>query len=91
MKNNNLSKNDIAGLLNGQTKTILNAVDFKIGQVNQRLDKMDVKFDRKFDKLITTLDRFLKRLADLEDEFTMMKADINRLKTVIREKLGVVV
>jgi len=87
--NKNLSKKDIEKLLDGQTKTILNAVDFKIGQVNQRLDKMDIKFDRKFDKLITTLDRFLKRLTDLEDEFTIMKADINRLKTVIREKLGV--
>jgi len=47
------------------------------------------KVDKRFDQLITTLDKFLKRLTDLEDELTIMKLDINRLKSVIKEKLGV--
>ena len=37
-----------------------------------------------------TLDKFLKRLLDIEEEFTFMKADLNRVKAVLREKLGVV-
>ena len=28
-------------------------------------------------------------MTDMEDEFTMMKNDLNRMKKVIREKLGV--
>jgi predicted ribonuclease toxin of YeeF-YezG toxin-antitoxin module len=45
--------------------------------------------DQRFNQLITTLDKFLKRLADLEDEFELMKADLKRVKTILREKLGV--
>ena len=37
-----------------------------------------------------TLDKFLKRLSDIEEEFTFMKADLNRVKAVLREKLGFV-
>jgi len=40
-------------------------------------------------KLITTPEHFLKRMTDLGDEFTVMKHDLNRVKEVIREKLGV--
>jgi len=88
---------DIEKLLNEQTSVILSAVDEKLGinkieilsSVDQKLVKMEIRMNQKFDKLITTLDRFLKRLTDLEDEFTMMKLDINRVKKIIREKLGV--
>lgn len=38
---------------------------------------------------MTTLDKFLKRLTDMEDEFEIMKHDINQLKKIIQEKLGV--
>ncbi len=50
---------------------------------------MEIRINQKFDKLTSTLDRFLKRLTDLEDEFEIMKLDLNRMKRVIREKLGV--
>lgn len=54
-----------------------------------RLDKMEININHKFDRLITTLDKFLKRITDLDDEFEIMKNDINRMKRVIKEKLGV--
>jgi hypothetical protein len=79
---NNLTKKDIQELLNQQTLVILNAVD-------ERLGKMEIRINKKIDKLTDTLDNFLKRLTDMETEFDMMKADLNRVKKIIREKLGV--
>jgi hypothetical protein len=38
--------------------------------------------------LTKTLDKFLKRVSDIEEEFTFMKADLNRVKDVLRKKLG---
>ena len=85
MENENL-KNEIVKevkqLLAEQTVVILNAVDEKI-------KALDLKFSQKMDDLTTSLDNFLKRMTDIETEFTMMQHDINRMKKVIREKLGV--
>jgi len=85
MENESL-KNDIVTsvkeLLAEQTVVILDAVDEKI-------KALDLKFSQKFDNLTTTLDNFLKRMTDIEDEFTMMRHDLNRMKKVIKEKLGV--
>ena len=50
---------------------------------------MEERFTKSLNELTKTLDKFLKRMTDMEDEFEFMKADINRMKTVIREKLGV--
>lgn len=94
------STTDLKGvekLLNQQTTVILSAVDEKLkinkidilASVDQKLVKMEARINHKFDKLVTTLDKFLKRLTDIEDEFEIMKFDINRLKKVVREKLGV--
>jgi len=81
-KNQQLTSKEIERLLVQQTTVILNAVD-------ERLGRMEIRINQKIDRLTTTLDRFLKRLTDTEDEFEIMKADINRMKKVIREKLGV--
>ena len=68
-------------------------LDQKLFALETRVDKklfaLEARMDQKFDKLITTLDKFLKRLTDSEDEFEVMKYDINRMKKVIKEKLGV--
>ncbi len=96
----NLTVNGIEKLLNQQTVVILNAVDeklskqqryvdYRISLLEKRLGKMEIKMNQNFNRLTTTLDKFLKRLTDIEDEFEAMKLDINRLKKVIREKLGV--
>ena len=42
----------------------------------------------KLNSLSNTLDHFLKRLTDTEEEFVFMKHDVNRIKAVLREKLG---
>ena len=92
-----MSEQNIEKLLGRQTKVILDAVDVKlsINQINilagvdKRLETMEMRINRNIDKLTTTLDKFLKRMTDMEDEFTIMKHDLNRVKRVIREKLGV--
>lgn len=90
LKNNTqISKKDIEKLLSGQTLVILGAVEEKMAKLEKKFDGGIEKFGRKLEGLITTLDRFLKRLTDAEDEFAIMKADVNRMKKVIKEKLGV--
>ncbi|OGZ66902.1 MAG: hypothetical protein A3D35_00380 [Candidatus Staskawiczbacteria bacterium RIFCSPHIGHO2_02_FULL_34_9] len=103
MENESL-KNDIVAsvkeLLAEQTVVILDAVDERLSgvriemvnlevRIGKKLEAMEERWSRKFDKLTTTLDKFLQRMTDLEDEFTMMKHDLNRMKKVIKEKLGV--
>ncbi|MBU3942971.1 hypothetical protein KKA24_03240 [Patescibacteria group bacterium] len=103
-QNNNLTKEDIKELLDQQTEkveklfdertnVILNAVSEKITSSEIRLEKRiadsEFRLNQKFDRLITTLDGFLKRMTDMEDEFEMMKADINRMKRIFKEKLQV--
>jgi len=84
-----LTTNKIEKLLNQQTVAILNAVDQKLLKLEKRLNKMEVRTNQNFNRLITTLDKFLKRLTNIEDEFEAMKLGINRMKKIIKEKLGV--
>jgi len=84
-----LSLRGIEKLLNAQTLTILSAVDEKLAKQDRKMEQMEDRFSKKLDKLITTLDKFLKRMTDMEDEFEIMKHDLNRVKTVLKEKLGV--
>ena len=65
-----------------QNIAILTAVD-------KRFDKLEQRFLEKLNSLTNTLDHFLKRLTDTEEEFVFMKHDVNRIKAVLREKLGV--
>ena len=83
LKNENkpIRLKDIENILNDQTQVILSAVD-------ERLEKNEERINKKIEKLIDTLDKFLKRTTDLEDEFEIMKHDLNRIKMIIREKLG---
>ncbi|MFA5872266.1 MAG: hypothetical protein WC858_06150 [Parcubacteria group bacterium] len=73
---------DIKNLLSDQTLTILSAVD-------ERLEKSEDRINQKIEKLINTLDKFLKRVSNLEEEFELMKHDLNKVKMVIRKKLGI--
>jgi cysteine sulfinate desulfinase/cysteine desulfurase-like protein len=57
--------------------------------MDKRLEQMEKRFNEKLDRLTTTLDKFLKRMTDMKEEFTFMKNDVNRIKAVLREKLGV--
>lgn len=92
-KSQQLSGKEVEKLLSRQTTVILNAVSEKTinleSSLKRDMERMELRINQKIDKLTTTLDRFLKRMTDTEDEFAIMKADINRMKKVIREKLGV--
>ena len=88
---------NIESLLDSQTSVILSAVDDKLSEnkieillaVDGKLVGMEARINQKIEKLTDTLDGFLKRMTDIEDEFAMMKSDINRIKKVVKEKLGV--
>ncbi|MBU1177173.1 MAG: hypothetical protein ABIG88_03575 [Patescibacteria group bacterium] len=99
-KNQPVTYLELEKLLTQQTVVILSAVDEKIGRLDERIIRLEIKIDKKIekmeerinkkiDRLTTTLDKFLKRMSDMEDEFKIMKMDINRLKKIISEKLGV--
>ena len=83
--------------LASQNATILAAVDDRLATqniailtaVDKRLERMERRFMEKLNSLTNTLDHFLKRLTDTEEEFVYMKHDVNRIKAVLREKLGV--
>ena len=92
-KSQQLSNKEVEKLLSRQTTVILNAVSEKTinleSSLERDMERMEFRINQKIDKLTTALDKFLKRLTDAEDEFAIMKADINRMKKIIREKLGV--
>jgi flagellar motility protein MotE (MotC chaperone) len=77
-----ITRTELEELLNAQTVTILSAVD-------ETLQRSEARVNEKIERLITTLDQFLKRMTDMEDEFTFMKNGLNRVKKVIKDKLGV--
>src|SRR3989338_7007557 len=39
--------------------------------------------------LAVTLDNFLKRMTDREDEFVILKGEVDEIKRIIKDKLGV--
>ena len=57
--------------------------------VDKRLEKFENLFRDELSRPTNTLDKFIKRLTDTEEEFVFMKHDVNRIKAVLREKLGV--
>jgi hypothetical protein len=46
---------------------------------------------QRLNRLTNTLNHFLKRITDMEEEFTLMKHDVNHIKAVLREKLGIAI
>jgi len=85
MKNRKITIDDLAMMM----KKGFDGVDEKMLEIKMEIRALDLKFSQKIDELTTTLDKFLKRMTDMEDEFAVMKSDLNRMKKVIREKLGV--
>ncbi|OGZ73061.1 MAG: hypothetical protein A2908_01920 [Candidatus Staskawiczbacteria bacterium RIFCSPLOWO2_01_FULL_38_12b] len=92
MKNKKITIDDLALMMKKGFDGVdrkLDIQDEKISEIKTEIRALDLKFSQKMNELTTTLDRFLKRMTDMEDEFAMMKNDLNRMKKVIREKLGV--
>lgn len=57
--------------------------------MNKRFEESEAKADQRFDRIMTNLDLILKRVTDTDDEIEFIKLDINRIKVVVKEKLGV--
>lgn len=50
--------------------------------------RMDI-FDKKLDRLANILEDFPRRLTDHEDDFKILKAEVDQMKSVFKEKFGV--
>jgi hypothetical protein len=57
--------------------------------MDKRLAKLEERFMQNLNGLTNTVEKFLQRMTDMEEEFVFMKHDVNRIKAVLREKLGV--
>ena len=68
--------------------------DIRADVILVREDIKDIRKDidglrEQIQGLTITLDKFLKRLIDHEDEFKLLKADVDQIKKVLKDKLGV--
>jgi hypothetical protein len=95
-KNQPVTTKGLEKLLSEQARVIISATDEKFDRLEMRIAVLEEKLvasetriNNKLERLTNTLDQFLKRLTDTEDEFEIMKYDVNRIKKVIKEKLGV--
>ena len=98
-----ITKRDLEEILDKKftqyQSAIVEAVDFKFQKTDAKIEILTEKvgvleqhmdsFDRKLDHLTTTLDNFLKRLTDWEDEFTILKAEVDQMKSIFKKKFGV--
>lgn len=68
--------------------TIVGAVDYKLQKMEQRMDE---KYAREgtLRKLTITLDNFVKTMTDSQEEFIILKAEVDKIKSFIKEKFGV--
>ena len=64
---------------------VVEAIGFKFGNFERRMDE----FDRKLDRIATVLGNFVKMMTDYKEEFILLKADVDKIKAILREKLGV--
>lgn len=75
---------EVNNLLSQQTLVILDAVD-------KRLENFENRQDTKIDQLKISVDRFVGFYTKQEQEFTIIKNEVNRIKKVLKEKLGVTI
>jgi len=84
-----ITKKDLETILDRKLgeyqEVILDAINTKFSEVDQRLGNIE----KTIQSLATTLDAFMKRMMDHEDEFTIMKAELNLIKKVLKEKFGI--
>lgn len=79
-----LSKQDI--------EEIGKVVESKLVFVDQNVRELRRDVDglrEQIQSLTISLDRFLKQLADYKDEFIILKTEVDQIKKILKEKLGV--
>lgn len=63
--------------------------DRRFQEVDRRFQEMETEESQRFDRIMANFDKLLKRTVDTDDEIEFIKLDINRIKVVVKEKLGV--
>ncbi|KKT42332.1 MAG: hypothetical protein UW30_C0001G0057 [Candidatus Giovannonibacteria bacterium GW2011_GWA2_44_13b] len=95
-----ITKKDLEAVLDNKLgqyqKTIVDAVDFKFAtletHIDRRFDEMGFrvsKLEENVNRLTVSLDVFLKKMAGYKEEFTILKAEVDKIKLVIKQKLGI--
>lgn len=64
-------------------------VDARFQEIDRRFQEMETNESQRFDRIMTNFDKLLKKTVDTDDEIEFIKLDINRIKGVVKEKLGV--
>lgn len=79
------------------------SIDQRFDSIDQRFDSLDKRIDafeervnrefaevrRSIQELIVTMNDFLKRLTDYESKFAVLQIRVDKISSVIKEKLGV--
>lgn len=91
-----LTKQDlesIRGVVKTEIKSeISTQLDIKLAPIQKDIDelKQDVRGLREqIQQLTITLDNFVKIMTDFQEEFTILKAEVDQIKKILKEKLGV--
>lgn len=83
-----ITKSDLADFMD----SVVNEIDNRLHAMEVRMEtKMDAKYAKEATvrELAITLDKFLKRLIDYDDEFTLLKAEVDLIKKIFKEKFNI--
>ncbi|MBU2100978.1 MAG: hypothetical protein ABIJ81_00665 [Patescibacteria group bacterium] len=69
-----------------QAQVIVVAVD---GVLDKRLEKTEENLKKEINNVQTLIDAYVKTQEDFKQEFTIIKEEMNRVKEILKEKLGV--
>ena len=69
-----------------QAQVIVAAVD---GVLDKRLEKTEENLKKEINNVQTLIDAYVKTQEDFKQEFTIIKEEMNRVKEILKEKLGV--
>ena len=85
---------DVSGLKVGQVSSQRDINELKLGQVNLQQDINEIKNDvrglrEQIQQLAITLDNFVKMMTDYKEEFIILKSEVDQIKRILKEKLGI--
>ncbi|MBI2023135.1 hypothetical protein HYT01_01040 [Candidatus Giovannonibacteria bacterium] len=89
-----LVKKDVSELKSDMVLVKKDVGNLKVDMALVRQDITEIKQDlnglrEQIQSLTVTLDKFLKRLTDREEEFIILKSEVDKIKSFIKEKFGV--
>ena len=77
-------------------KAIIEAMDFRFNTLethfDQKLQKVESEISdlrSEIRRLTITLDNFVKMMTDYKEEFIILKGEVDKIKSFIKEKFGV--